>query len=211
MALGDLLGAGGFNLGGIGGTIQVTIYALMAAFLIGGIFWYFWSKKQWNLQVEFMIPRQVQYLNPGELIDIENIKGSVGNEVGKGAYNIKKGAVFLKRKGKAKVAMKPFNVSKYLYNDNKLKVVQIGAEEYVPIAPQSFMLFEDDKTGEMCALLKLHTDHTTSKPWRNSFERESKQAFSILNFFREHQTIILIGLVIFLWGIQTMIIYQRIK
>lgn len=211
MGLGELFGGMGLSLGGIGSLITIILIVIIAILIVGSIIYFFWNRKQWNLEIEFHIPRQVQYLKPGEILDIEAIKCSIDLENGKGAYNTSRGGVFLKRKGKKKVAMKPFNVSKYLFGGNKLKVVQIGSEEYVPIAPQSYVMYEDDKTGEMCALLKLHTDSTTSRPWKSSFERNAKQAFSIMNFFKEHQTMIMIGLVIFLWGIQTLILYNRMK
>jgi hypothetical protein len=210
MAIGDLFGGLSMGFGGFGNLVTIVLIAMTAIMVVGSIIWYFWNRKQWNLVVEVLVPRQVQYLKPGDLLDIENIKGDVGSEVAKGAYNVKRGAVFIKRKGKAKASMKPFNVNQYLFNQNKIKVVQVGAEEYVPILPQSFLLYEDEN-GNTSALLRLKADATTSKAWRSTFERNSKITFSVVNFLRENQTIIMIGLVIFLWGLQTLILYNRMK
>lgn len=210
MAIGDLLGGLNIGFGGFGNLVTIALIAITAIMIVGSIIWFFWNRKQWNLIVEVLVPRQVQYLKPGHLLDIDSIKGDIGSEIAKGAYNVKKGAVFIKRKGKSKVSMKPFNVNLFLFNQNKLKVVQVGAEEYIPILPQSFILYEDEK-GNTAALLKLKADATTSKAWRSTFERNSKITFSVVNFLRENQTIIMIGLVIFLWGLQTLILYNRMK
>lgn len=209
MALNDLLG--GIGLGS-GGTLLnlITIVAISfgAIVIIGGLVWYFISRRQWNIKVEFKLPRSVKY-NTGRL-DINSVEGFVDAEIGKGSYNAKRGTVFLKRKGKRKISMKPFNINRYLQG-SILTVVQVGAEDYIPVLPTSYLVYTDEETKEDCALLKIDADRSQSKSWRSSFERESKQAFSIISILREYAPYIAIGLVIFLWGLQMLLLYNRIK
>lgn len=212
MAIGEIFGNLNFGLGGgIMNLITIVFVAFAVLVLIAIIFFYFFNKKQWNIKrVIFRLPRAVQFLNPNEKLDINNIQGTIDKEYGKGSYNLKRGAVFLKRKGKKKIAMNPFNINEYLDGSGELEVVQVGSEEYVPVMPRSYMLYEDEH-GNTCALVKLKTDAIASKSWKSSFEREAKNAFSIMSLLREYAPIVAIGLVIFLWGIQLLLLYNRLK
>lgn len=212
MALGELLGTIGIGSGGtIYNLIIIVSISLCAAAAGGGIIWYFVSRRQWNIRVEFKLPRSVGY-NKDKFgrIDVNSVEGFVLGEIGKGSYNAKKGTVFLKRKKKKKIAMKPFNVNRYLQGD-VLTVVQVGAEEYLPVLPTSYLIYTDEETKEDCALLKLNADVSQSRAWKNSFEREAKQAFSIASLLREYAPYIAIGLVIFLWGVQMLLLYNRLR
>lgn len=212
MAIGDLFGSFGFGGGGgLFDLIFMIFVAVLALIFIIGIFFYFKSRKQWNIKVEFKLPRSVRYGETDEgAVDIDRIDGLIDAEWGKGSFNAKKGVCWLKRKGRKKVKMRPFNISRYLQG-NILTVVQIGAEDYRPVMPESYMVYEDDKTKADMALLKLKVDTSESKAWKNSFERDAKSTYSIINLFREYAPILAIGIVILLWGIQMMILYNRIK
>lgn len=214
MALNDILGGLNLGIGGAGGLFSlVTMVALAFCGLLvaGGIIWFFNNKKRWNIKkVMFRLPREVQFLQEGQTLNLNEIKGFIDKEVGKGSYDPKRGVVFLKRKGKKKIAMKPFNISEYLDGSGELEVVQIGSDEYVPVIPRSYMIYQDDD-GNTCALVNLKADMSESRSWKNSFEREAKSAFSIMALLREYAPIIAIGLVIFLWGIQLLLLYNRLK
>jgi hypothetical protein len=215
MGVGDFLkplGLGGGEGGGLLGLVNIILIALGAMIIIGGILYFFYSKKQWNIKkVYFRLPREIDFVDtkPGQLnLDI---KGMVRKEIGKGMYDSKRGVVFVKRKGKKKVALKPFQLAKFLDGDGNLEVIQVGSNEYVPVMPQSYLFYKDDKTNDICCFLNHRTDISESKAWRTSFEREAKSAFSIMGMLREYAPIIAIGLVIFLWGIQMLLLYTRIK
>lgn len=214
MALNDILGGMDLGIGGVGGVanlVTIVAAAFCGLLLVAGIIWFFYNKKRWNIKkVTFRLPREVKFLKEGETLDLNGIRGIVDKEIGKGSYDAKKGVVFLKRKGKRKTPMKPFNISEYLDGSGELEVVQIGSDEYVPVIPRSYMLYEDEQGGT-CAFVSLKADMSESRSWKNSFEREAKSAFSIMALFREYAPIIAIGLVIFLWGIQLLLLYNRLK
>lgn len=209
-AINELFGNLGFGgMGNVGEIITLILIALITLSLIGSILFFFYNRKKWNLKVEFKLPRSVKY-RKSKNVTLDDLQGSIESEWGKGYYNTRRGVVFLKRKGKKKISMKPFNVNKYLQGQT-LTVVQAGAIDYIPVMPESYLLYVDDETNEECALLEIKTDTTQSKPWKSSFERETKQAFSIVNILREYAPYLAIGLVILLWGIQLMILYNKIK
>lgn len=186
---------------GLGNTVTFIIAILMAIAVVGGIigviFYFVNQKRKWFLTVEFKIPR-----SDGKFITAE---------VGKGTYDAKRGAVFVKRNGKKPVPMKPFDIKKYLQGEKLLTVVQVGIEDYRPVLMESFIEMVDEQTGEEAALVKCKIDTTESKSWRVGFERESKSTYSIMGLLKEHFHIIALGMVIFLWGIQFLILYNRIK
>ncbi|GAH07237.1 unnamed protein product, partial [marine sediment metagenome] len=120
---------------GVGGTMKSLGWILMigipATIFIVGVLWWFYKKKRWNLDVEIKLPR-----SDGKFIDAE---------WGKGFYNFKRGNVFIKRRKKKKIPMKPFDVNKYLQGSRILTVVQVGAEEYRPVLNESWMDMQNDK------------------------------------------------------------------
>lgn len=201
--------------GGLGGMNMFWIVAGLLAFVIvaGTIMIVIRNKFRWNIKVNFKLPRGVVSLREGEKIDISNIQGTILHEVGKAYYDSKMGVVWLKRKWKKKVPMKPFNLSKYLQGTNVIDVVQVGVNEFLPIYPQSFLLFEDDETGEDFTILDLKTDHSQDNAWAIEFERSTKNAYSVSSALEAllKSPIFLVGLVIFLWGIQFLLLYTKIK
>lgn len=214
MAIGDFLkpmGLGG-GAGGLLDLMNIILIAMGAIVIIGIIVYYFYNLKRWNIKkVYFRLPREVEFLQEGQLLDINNIRGVVRRELGKGMYDHKRGVVFVKRRRKNKIPLKPFQLSEYLDADGNLEVLQVGANEFIPIMPKSYLFYQDDQTGRLSCFVNHKTDLSASKAWRTSFEREAKSAFSIMGMLREYAPIIAIGLVIFLWGIQMLLLYTRIK
>jgi hypothetical protein len=197
-SLGQLLGGIGlkWGAGGIGDFILAILIAFLALGIIAGFIFWIIKRKSWNLVVGFRIPR-----NDGKLI---------GYEKGKGLYSAKDGVVWLKRKGMKRIPMKPFDIKRYLGANNYLEVIQIGIEDYRPILPDSYSELIDDQTGEKALMLDVKSDVSSNKAWKTAFEREAKNAFSIKGFLQEYGGIISIGLVIFLWGIQFLVLYNKI-
>ena len=201
---------GGFSLGSLFSSVKYIVIGFVVIAAIIGILWFFWNKKNWNLKVEFKLPRSVKYLKEGEKLGIDDVNGFVDSEWGKGFYNSKTGVVFLKRKGKRKIPMKPFNLARYLQGRETLTVVQVGAEDYMPVIPESYLIYENEK-GDCASLLNVKADISESKSWRVQYEREAKKAYSIMGLLDKYGTWIGIGLVIFLWGVQFVMLYNKMK
>lgn len=199
-----------FSGGGISSMIFLIVIALGVMTVCIIIIWWIMRMKQYNLKVEFKLPRSVKYTPDSKgHVDINGISGMVDSEWGKGSYNSNTGVVWLKRKGKKKVAMKPFNLAKYLQGKDLLTVVQIGSTDYIPVIPESYMIFEDEE-GTETSLLNMKADTAESKAWKNSFERDAKKAYSIMGLISQYLPIIGLGLVILLWGIQFILIRKNI-
>lgn len=184
-----------------GGLIRIVVIVgltiLIVGLIAGAIIYYFHRKKNWNMEVEFKIPR-----SDGRIVNAE---------WGKGMYDTKRGVVLIKRKGKKAVSMKPFDVKRYLQGGNLLTVVQVGAEQYIPVFIESYLEMVDEKTGEEGALMKIKIDTTESKSWKNSFEREAKSAYSIIGLLAQYAPYIGIGLVLIFNFIGFAILYGKIK
>lgn len=201
MAITDIFGGGAGGFTGMFGAVK-TVGSLLVAFIILGlcalIVWLMWKKKKnYNLKVEVKIPR-----SDGKLFN---------SEWAKGEYNSDKGVVWIKRKKVKPVAMEPFDASKFLQGDkNILTVVQLAPDHYLPLAYESFYEVYDDKTKKGAVMSKMMSNYSRSKAWKNSFERERKQAFSIKNLLRDYAPYISIGMVIILWGIQFMVLYMKV-
>lgn len=204
-------GLGGMFSGGGGFMTVLTaiVVGLLGIGIIWGIFWYFWKRKSYNIRVEFKLPRSIKYLKDGNKLEPGDIAGFIGGEWGKARYNPKAGVVWLKRKGKKEIPMKPFNLARYLQGEDLLTVVQTGANDYTPVMPESFCLYQDEH-GEEATLLSLRADTSESKAWKNSFERDAKSAYSISSLLAQYAPVIVIGLVIVLWGIQIIMVKRGI-
>jgi len=192
---------GGASLMSIAGLAKmlVSFLVLIIVLAVCGIFLYYVikKKKNWNIKVTIKIPR-----SEGSYFSTEKAKGS---------YNTQQGVVEIKRKRKKPVRMKPFNATRYLQGkENKLEVMQIAPEHYVPILPESYTHLEDDQTGEEAALMKIKSDFSESKAWRNGAERSFKEAYTITSLLKEYAPYITIGMVIVLWGIQFVIMYMKV-
>ena len=200
MALDFLDGVTG-GIGGMGGFVSAAIYILAGTLVLvmcGGIIWYIIKRKKgYNILVEFKIPR-----SDGKFLTAE---------WGKGFYDLKRGVVYVKRNKQKPVPIEPFEVSKYLQGtSNILTVVQIAPDYYLPVLPESFLEMEDDKTNEKATLIKFASDFTKSKSWKNSFERETKQAYTIMNLLRDYAPMIGIGIILFMNFAGFAILYSKV-
>lgn len=199
----NLLGGLG-NIGGASSWISngiLILIGIIALGICGGIFYFlFYKKKNWNILAEIKILR-----SDGKLLSAE---------WGKGSYDLKKGVVLIKRKGKKAVPMKPFDTEKYLQGNAKgqniLTVTQFSPGHYVPLLLKSFMELEDDKTGKEASLAKVKADFSESKSWKNQFEREAKNAYTIFSLLKEYATYIGIGLIIFMQWAGFAILYSKV-
>ncbi len=196
--LGDIFGSIGLGASSGGGMItnMITIFIGMAGLgvCIFGVWWFINKRKNWNLSVEIKIPRNVRQVK--EKDGSIRVTGTLNKEWAKGYYNSKQGVVYIKRKGKKPVAMKPFDIKRFLSTGNILTVLQIGIEDYRPIVDDSYIEVIDDETGEEGALVRARIDTSESKSWKNSFERDNKEAFSIKNWISEHGALMAMGLVL---------------
>jgi len=207
------LGSSYFGGGAFGIIIYVLLLAIPGLVLIGGVFWFFYSKKQYNLKVEVKIPRGLETLKEGETLDGDGelkIYGIIAAEWAKGAFIAKRGVVYIKRKGIKKIPMKPFDVKRYIQGGNILTVIQVGAEQYIPILPGSFLTMVDDETGEEGALLKTRINSTQDRAWSGQFEREAKATYSIIGLLREYAQFIGIGLILAFNFIGFAILYGKV-
>jgi len=192
------------NIGGSGGLVgfaELAFWAFVLIFVLGLCVFFVWyylkRKKNWNIKVEVKIPR-----SDGKLLTAE---------WGKGAYDEKRGVVWIKRKGKKAIAMKPFDTSKFLQGkENILTTLQISLDHYVPILWESFLELEDDRTKEEVSVAKLVADYSESRSWKNSFEREAKQAYTIMNLLKDYAPMIGVGILILFNFVGFTILYTRI-
>ena len=177
-----------------GGNIIYIIIGVVVLLMCGfGLWWFLKKRKTWNIRVEFKIPRNIKKVRTKE--GTIKIIGTLNKEWGKGFYDAIKGSVFIKRKGKKAVAMKPFDVKQYLSTGNILTVVQTGIEDYRPIRDESYIELKDID-GDEGALVQAVIDTSESKSWKNTFERESKMTYSIKNWIAEHGALVAMGLVL---------------
>lgn len=179
-------GEGGGLLGGFG-NILTNIGTILVAIIVLGICGYLiyymaYKRKNWNLRVGIKIPR-----SSGQFYDYEFAKGN---------YNEARGVCYIKRKGRKAVPMKPFDVKKYVLGKDYLEVVQVSPGEYIPVLQDSYTHLVDDITGEEVSILKLKGDLSKSKAWKNAFEREAKQAYSLVNLLKEYLPYIGFGILI---------------
>jgi len=211
--VGDLLGGIGLNLPGGGGFgfIGMITWIIIGTVVMGlcgfGLWWFLKRRKSWNLKVEFKIPRNIREIT--EKDGSIRVTGSLNKEWGKGFYDSKTGVVLLKRKGKKDVPMKPFDVKSHLSENNILTVIQVGVEDYRPVLDESYIEVEDEE-GNEAALLKTRIDTTENKSWKNSYERERKNTYTIMNWLREHGQVISLGIVVCLVLVGFAILWTRL-
>lgn len=181
----------------VGTGINVIWYVILGfiiLFMLAGIVAIFYFKKRWNLTVIFELTR-----NDAKLTNCE---------IGKGFYDSKKGVVFVRRPTMGKfskgVAMRIFDIRRYLQSGDVLHVIQVGPEDFRPILVDSWTehieTYKDDKTGEVKevkeSILNIKVDSGLNKAWKSSWDSAAKNAYSIRNFMTQFQTPIAIGIVI---------------
>ena len=190
------IGGGGGSAGGSFFTnlMVMVVGAVALAACVGGLWWFLYKRKNWNIKVEVKVPRNIRHsiLKDGSI----KVYGTLNKEWAKGFYNAKRGVCYIKRKGKKPVPMKPFDIKRFLSSGNILTVIQVGIEDYRPVLDESYIEVCDDKTGEEAALVQARIDTSESKSWKNSFERDAKTAYTIKNWIAEHGALVAMGLVL---------------
>ena len=211
MGLGDIFGSIGIGGGSGNSFINNSIYIAVGSIIImlcaGAIWWFFRKRKQYNLKVEVKIPRNIKQIKYKD--GSVRVIGTLNKEWAKGFYNAKQGVVYIKRKGKKPVPMKPFDIKQFLSTGNILTVLQIGIEDYRPVLDESYIEVVDSETGEEGALIRAKIDTSESKSWKNSFEREAKLTYSIKNWVSEHGGLVAMGLVLLMNLIGFSIVISR--
>lgn len=169
----------------------------------------FYFRKRWNLTVIFELTRADSRLT--------------NCEIGKGFYDSKKGVVFVRRPTMGKfskgVAIKIFDIRRYLQSGDILHVVQVGPEDFRPVLIDSWTehvnTYTDDKTGNARevkeSILNIKVDSGLNKAWKSSWDAAAKNAYSIRSMMQQFQTPIAIGIVIICCFVGFAILYVRIK
>lgn len=183
--------------GGVQTGISVLWYVVLGIvilIMIATIAAIFYFKKRWNLDVEFKLTR-----NDGRITNAE---------WGKGYYDSKKGVVFVRRPTMGKfskgVAIKIFDIRRYIQGSTIITVIQVGPEDFRPVLNDSWTehveTFKDSKTGEIKevkeSILNIKVDSGLNKAWKSAWDSAAKNAYSIRTFFTQFQTPIAIGIVI---------------
>jgi hypothetical protein len=188
------LGGGGGSGNLLGNMMTILLGAVALACVVGGVWYLLYKKKSWNIKVEVKIPRNIRNIKLRE--GGYKVYGTLNKEWAKGFYDAKRGVCYIKRKGKKAVPMKPFDIKRFLSTENILTVIQVGMEDYRPVLDDSYIEVVDDETGEEAALITAKIDTSESKSWKNSFERDSKSAYTIKNWIAEHGALVAMGLVL---------------
>jgi hypothetical protein len=200
---------GSLNFGGGGMIMNIIVIGIGAAILsVCGFGLWFWikKKKHWNIKIEFKIPRNIRKIKMRD--GTIKVTGTLNKEWGKGLYDATRGCVYVQRKGKKPVSMKPFDVKQYLSSGNILTVIQTGIEDYRPVRDESYIELVDER-GRGSALVEAIIDTSESKSWKNTFEREAKMAYTIKNWLQEHGALVAMGLVLFMNLIGFAIVISR--
>lgn len=210
--LGDIFGSIGIGGGGGNSFISNSLYILVGTIILiicgVGLWWFFKKKKQYNIKIEVKIPRNIKNIRYKD--GTSRIIGTLNKEWAKGFYDGKKGVVYVKRKGKKPVPMKPFDIKQFLSTGNILTVIQTGIEDYRPVLDESYIEVIDSETGEEGALIRAKIDTSESKSWKNSFEREAKLTYSIKNWISEHGGLVAMGLVLMMNLIGFAVVISRL-
>lgn len=207
MALDDLIDTQAI----FGGTPMKTIVYIVLAtvgFVFSAAISYYFIKirKKWNIPVEFKIPRDVKVKEGSKG---EEIIGTLMKEWGKGRYDAKMGIVMVKRKGRAAVPLKPFDIKAYLSGpSNILTVVQVGVEDYRPVLDESYINMKG-YDGKPAALIQAKIDTSESKSWRSQYERSRKSTYTILGWMHEYGHYVGWGFVIMMLLIGQAIVIGR--
>jgi len=200
--------SGGSGSGLIDMVVWITLGALILS-LCGGFIWYMMKrKKNYNLSVEFRLPRDIRVVE--DEYGRKKVVGTIKKEWGKGFYNNKKGTVYLKRKGKKEVAMKPFDVKRFLSDSGILTVMGVGVEDYKPVLEDSYLMAKHLETGDEAALIDAKIDTTESKNWMRTFERENIDTYSIINWMQQHGQMIGFGFLVVCIFVGFAILYSKV-
>lgn len=117
------------------------------------------------------------------------------------------------------VAIKIFDIRKYLQGTHILTVLQVGPEDYRPVLNDSWTehisTYRDDKTGEIKevkeSILNIKVDSGLNKAWKSSWDSAAKNAYSIRSFFSQFQTPIAIGIVVICCFVGFAILWSKVN
>lgn len=192
MAVGDVINdlvPQGSTLGLI---VLLIVIGIISLVFFGGIGFFIYNKKKWNLKVEIKLPR-----SDGKIIN---------SEWGKGFFHSKRGVVYIVRPGwfQQKIPLKIFDPKRYLQGSDTLTVIQLSPIDYRPVLPDSFLThvvtYKDDKTGKEVkvkeSILDIICDSGHDKAWQVAFDAAAKRAYSLQSFFQQFQTPISIAIVL---------------
>ena len=198
-----IAGATGINV------IWYVVIGFAVLLILGGLIAFVMLKKKKNLAVEFKLTR-----NDGRITNAE---------WGTGYYDSKKGVVFVRRPTMGKfakgIAIKIFDIRKYLQGDKILTVVQVGPEDFRPVLNDSWTehvtTHQDEKTGVITeykeSILNIKVDSGLNKAWKSAWDSTARNAYSIRSFMQQFQTPIAIGIVIICCFVGFAILYSKIK
>ena len=191
---------------GSGNTIWMILLMVIGVgfgfILLAVAAWWWFVKKRWNLRAEIKLTRA-----GGKLITAE---------WGKAMFNAQRGVCFVKRPGMMQraVAVKIFDIRKYIQGGNVVTFIQTSGDELVPVLNDSWEEYEDEQpmrdknTGaillgtdgkpmhERAAIINIKVDTGLNKAWRAAWVQAAKSAYSLKSFFSQFQTPIAIAIVI---------------
>lgn len=183
------------NIGSSGTSVFLWIAIIIAVIVVlilifGGLGWYYWNNKRYNLKVEIKKPR-----SDGKII--------LG-EWGKGLFNAKRGVLIIKRKGSKQVPIKVVDIRKYLQGEDLITVIQVAPEDFRPVLNDSWTEYiteyEDEDTKQTItvkeSILNIRVDSGLNKAWKSAWDAASKRAFSLQSLLNQFQTPIAIAVVI---------------
>lgn len=168
-----------------GGLIVISIF--------GSVAWWALRRRKWNLRVEVKLPR-----SDGQIINSEKAKGH---------YDADAGIVDIKRKRMKTIGIKPFDVKKYLQGSNYLEVIQVGAKDYIPVLPKSYLKLKDK--GKEYGIMEIEAQLDKRRTWKNYFERAAKDRFTIYGFLNKHWRAIEISIIVFIMCIGFSILWMK--
>ncbi|KKL19035.1 hypothetical protein LCGC14_2469510, partial [marine sediment metagenome] len=126
------------------------------------------------------------------------------------------GFVDIKRKKCKPVAMKPFDVRRFLQGENVLEVLMLSPTDFIPIDPKNYMKVteeytdnEGNKQTQKYSVFDIVTDNLKRKTWKNYTERIAKSRFTLAGFLDQHWRAIELGILVFIIFIGFSVLWMR--
>lgn len=181
--------------------VGVIVFGLL---IIGGLFFFFWTRKRYNLSIEIKKIR-----SDGKI---------VLGEWGQGLFNSKRGVLLIKRKHMKAVPCKIIDIKRYLQGEDLMTVIQVGPNDFRPVIAESWtehiVEYEDEKTHELVkvkeSILNIKVDTADNKAWESAYQASSKKAFSIQSMLQMFQIPITIAIVVIAIFVGFAIIWTKI-
>jgi len=179
----------------------IIIGIIIGLLLLGFALWWWFVKKRWNIKAEIKLTRS---------------GGRITNaEWGKAYFNANRGVCFVKRPGvmQKAIAIRIFDIRKYIQGDNVVTFIQAGPDDFRPVLNDSWESYEEsepmkdnkgnpmkDEDGnlvyEKASMMKIKVDTGLNKAWRAAWTQAARQAYTLKSFFTQFQTPIAIAIVI---------------